>query len=212
MTRFGLIRHAETVWNRKRRIQGRQDSPLTPEGERMAARWGRVLSGFGWDRVLASDSGRALATARRIAAEIGRPLEVEPRLRELDWGAWTGRTLAEIGRSEPEALARQVQAGWEFRPPGGESRRELLERVLAALGEAARRGDGERVLVVTHGGVLRSLELFLSGGVLHEAEEAPGRGYRILQVVCGADGDLRLVEVRPLEAPSAAEPPREAAL
>lgn len=211
MTRFGLIRHAETVWNRERRIQGQGDSPLTPEGKRMADRWARLLGAFPWDRLLVSDSGRALATARRIQAELERPLEVEPRLRELDWGAWTGRTLAEIGRAEPETLARQVRAGWDFRPPGGESRRELLERVRDALGEAARRHEGERLLVVTHGGVLRSLELFLAGGTIHEAEEAPGRGYRMLRVSCGADGRLRLEAVAPLEAPATTAAPREAA-
>jgi len=211
VTRFGLIRHAETLWNRQRRIQGRGDSPLTPEGKRMAAFWGRLLAGLPWDRILASDTGRALATARRIQARLGRPLALEPRLRELDWGAWTGRTLEEIAAVEPERLARQAAAGWEFRPPGGESRRELLARVRAALAAAARRHPGERVLVVTHGGVLRALELSLSGDGPPAAEAPDPRGYRILWVRGGPEGRLELEGVCPLGGTGAARVRREAA-
>lgn len=211
MTRFGLIRHAETLWNRQRRIQGQSDSPLTAEGKRMAAFWGRLLAGLPWDRILASDTGRALATARRIQVRIGRPLALEPRLRELDWGAWTGRTLEEIAAVEAERLARQAAAGWDFRPPGGESRRELLARVRAALAAAARRHPGERVLVVTHGGVLRALELFLADEGPTAAEAPDPRGYRILWVRGGPEGRLTLEGVSPLGRPGAAGARREAA-
>lgn len=211
MTRFALIRHAETLWNRQRRIQGQGDSPLTPEGKRTAARWGRLLAALPWDRVLASDTGRALATARRIQARIGRPLDLEPRLRELDWGAWTGRTLEEVAAAEAEELARQAAAGWEFRPPGGESRRELLARVRAALAAAAHRHPGGRVLVVTHGGVLRALELSLTDGGPPAAEAPESRGYRILWVRGGPEGPLALEGVVPLAGPAAVSAPGEAA-
>src|SRR3972149_422963 len=90
-TRFGLIRHAETVWNRAKRIQGHQDSPLTPEGELQAAAWGRTLHRLRWDRILASDTGRAVATAGRINIHLGLPVVLDRRLRELGSGRWAPR-------------------------------------------------------------------------------------------------------------------------
>ena len=59
ITRFGLIRHAQTIWNREKKIQGHSDSPLTADGEKQALSWGQALAQFPWSRILASDAGRA---------------------------------------------------------------------------------------------------------------------------------------------------------
>lgn len=163
-TRFGLIRHAETVWNRAKRIQGHQDSPLTPEGELQAAAWGRALHRLRWDRILASDTGRAVATAERINIHLGLEVVLDRRLRELDWGRWASRTVAELRAEEGALVAQQDRAGWDFQPPGGESRRSQLERSRQVLLEAASRWPGAAILVVTHGGLLKSLVHHLSGG------------------------------------------------
>ena len=66
ITRFDLMRHAQTEWNREKKIQGLCDSPLTAVGERQASAWGRLLAQYSWDRILTSDSDRALTTAERI--------------------------------------------------------------------------------------------------------------------------------------------------
>jgi probable phosphoglycerate mutase len=162
-TRFGLIRHAETVWNRERRVQGQLDSPLTTAGEQSAGRWGRRLAAFRWDRLLISDAGRAADTARRINAYLKLPTHEDARLRELDWGRWTAKTISQIRLEEPREVSRQEAAGWDFRPPGGESRREQLERAREALRAAACRWPGESILVVAHGGVIKCLAYHLSG-------------------------------------------------
>jgi probable phosphoglycerate mutase len=163
VTRFGLIRHAETIWNRERRVQGQLDSPLTPEGEQQAERWGRALQALPWHRILASDTGRAATTAAIINARLRLALELDPRLRELDWGRWTTRAIARIRVEDRETVAAQEAAGWEFRPPGGESRRQQMERSRQALIDAAGRWPGECILVVTHEGVIKSLAHHLSG-------------------------------------------------
>ncbi|UCE53818.1 MAG: histidine phosphatase family protein, partial [Desulfobacterales bacterium] len=121
-TRFGLIRHAETLWNLQNRIQGHSDSPLTVKGERQATQWGQVLKALRWNRILASDTGRALVTANRINSTLQIPLTSEPRLREQHWGQWTGKTVAQIETEASQLLAEQTRAGWKFRPPGGEDR------------------------------------------------------------------------------------------
>lgn len=189
-TRFGLIRHAETVWNREKRIQGQQDSPLTPEGERMADSWGRLLGTLRWDRILSSDSGRAVATAVRINAHLKLPFDTHPRLRELDWGRWTTKTVAQLREEERELVAAQERAGWDFQPPEGESRRSQLERSRQALLEAARRWPGHTILVVTHEGVIKSLAHFLAGAMAPTAA-AGVQPYR-LHWVSAADGRLSL--------------------
>ena len=157
ITRFGLIRHAQTVWNREKRIQGHSDSPLTQEGEKQAASWGRILSQFSWDRMLASDTGRAMVTARIINDYLTIPQNFEPRLREQDWGSWEGKTVAQIKLDAPQMLEEQIKAGWDFCPPGGESRRSVLKRSHEALLDAAERYPGENLLVVSHEGVVKGL-------------------------------------------------------
>jgi len=173
VTRFGLIRHAETVWNRERRVQGQLDSPLTPEGEQQAERWGRSLRSVAWNRILASDTGRAAATAAIINAHLDLSIETDPRLRELDWGRWTTRTIGGIRAEELDAVEAQEAAGWEFRPPGGESRRQQLERSRLALIAAASRWSGDCILVVTHEGVIKGL-----------AHDLCGRAYIAADAVC----------------------------
>ncbi len=178
-TRFGLIRHAETVWNRERRVQGQMDSPLTPDGEQQAGRWGRALQSFSWNRILASDTGRAVATAAIINAHLNLPIETDPRLRELDWGRWTTRTIARIRAEDLDAVAAQEAAGWEFRPPGGESRRQQLERSRQALIDAAGRRPGDSILVVTHEGVIKGLAHHLCGQAYTAGESVCLRPYHL---------------------------------
>jgi probable phosphoglycerate mutase len=157
VTRFGLIRHVQTRWNRQQRIQGQSDSPLTAAGRNQAAAWGNALAGLGWDRILCSDLGRALETAAIIQTVLGVPLRQDSRLRELDWGRWTGKTLSQLGRECPQTLAREFDRGWEFCPPDGEGRTRLLQRGKAALAAAAERWPGAAVLTVTHEGMIKSL-------------------------------------------------------
>jgi probable phosphoglycerate mutase len=162
-TRFGLLRHAETKWNREKRIQGQEDSSLTPEGKAAALRWARRLGEEPWDRILSSDTGRALATAEAINRSLQLPSIADAALREQNWGQWTACTISDLLERHAALVKRLQQAGWDFRPPGGESRREVLARGLRALRVAARRWPGERILVVTHEGVIKCLVYHLTG-------------------------------------------------
>ena len=196
-THFGLIRHAQTVWNREKKIQGCSDSPLTPEGELQASYWGKVLSQFSWNRILASDIGRALATAEIIKAYLKIPLTADPRLREQDWGSWAGKTIAQLKAEQPLALAKQISAGWNFRPPGGENRKSVLARSQRALQEAFDKWPGENVLVVTHEGVIKSLVYHLSSRKFLPTEPPLLRSYQLHRLVHDRDG-LRLEAVNAL--------------
>jgi broad specificity phosphatase PhoE len=162
-THFGLLRHAVTEWNRVKRIQGQTDTSLSPLGERQAQRWGRRLKTSPWHRILVSDARRALETAAGINKVLDVPMECDPRLREQDWGEWTGKTLAQLKREAPLLLAQQEKAGWNFCPPGGEDRHRVRDRSLKAIVDAGKKWRGERILVITHEGVIKCLLYDLCG-------------------------------------------------
>ncbi|MGD8962266.1 MAG: histidine phosphatase family protein [Desulfobacterales bacterium] len=156
-TRFGLIRHAETHWNRESRIQGLCDSPLTDSGKKEADAWGRQLKHVAWDRILGSDLGRAVATATIINHHLQIPFEADPRLREQDWGEWTAKPSDTIQYEELHKLDEDRRSGWLFCPPGGEDRISVWQRSHNALVASARKWPGNTILVVTHEGVIRNL-------------------------------------------------------
>jgi broad specificity phosphatase PhoE len=204
ITRFGLIRHAQTVWNREKKIQGHSDSPLTPQGELQASRWGRILEQFSWNRMLASDTGRALATAEIINAYLKIPLSVDSRLREQDWGHWAGKAIPQIEAEATQVLNEQINAGWDFCPPGGESRRRVLKRSQMALQEAAERHPGETLLVVTHEGVVKCLIYHLCGRKFLPGEPALLESYQLHWLIHRCSR-LQIEEVNALDLNSVAK-------
>ena len=197
-TRFGLIRHAQTDWNREKKIQGHSDSALTANGKKQASSWGQRLLQFPWDRLLASDTGRALTTAERINAFLNIPLETDPRLREQDWGDWVSKTIPQIQTEAYQVLEEQINAGWNFCPPGGESRGSVLKRSQEALMEAADRYPGDNLLVVTHEGVIKCLVYYLCGRKFLPSEPPLLKSYRLHWLVFTRDG-LQLEKVNALK-------------
>ncbi len=148
--RVCLMRHASTSWNEAGRIQGRIDVPLSPRGRSQAAAW-RLPPGFAAAACVTSP----LRRARETAALLGWPSPAsEPRLAEMSWGRFEGRTLPELRAELGPAFAGMEAMGLDFRPPGGESPREVAARLAAFLAErAARRED---LVAVAHKGVLRA--------------------------------------------------------
>ncbi|RMF40185.1 MAG: histidine phosphatase family protein [Alphaproteobacteria bacterium] len=154
MIRIGLIRHFPTAWNAEGRLQGRSDIPLSPEGR--AALAGHALPEAWTDvPVLASPLSRAVETAETLA---GRPVPADARLIEMDFGDWEGRIGAEL-LADPACAYRPVEEwGWDFRPPGGESPRQMAGRLLALLATL-----GGPHLLITHRGVMRCILALASG-------------------------------------------------
>jgi len=159
LTRFGLLRHGQTVWNQQKKIQGRLDSELTEAGIEQIQRWARFLdsAAWSWNRIVASPAPRAQKTAALINQRLNLPIETIQDLREQDWGAWEGLSRAEIELSHKRILEEQVAGGWSFRPPDGESRAEVLDRTRAALADLGNRYPGEDILVICHQGVIKAL-------------------------------------------------------
>jgi probable phosphoglycerate mutase len=150
-----LARHGETNDNREPvRVQGFTDTPLNDTGRLQAAELAERLRGEQIASLWSSDLVRAQETAEIVSASIGLTPRLDERLREGYRGRWEGRLFIDIQRTEPELYAAWLRAGETFRFPGGESLREQMERVTAALGDV--RASGELpALVVCHGGSIR---------------------------------------------------------
>lgn len=160
-TALCLIRHGETSWNREGRWQGHADPDLTEEGFAQAAALAAGLAaestGRPWTRLFSSDLARARRTAARVGERLGLCLAIDARLRELDIGRWAGLTRPEIEARDAELLLAFERGEPGVRPGGGETRIELRERSHAFVCELVERLAGERILVVTHLGVIRAL-------------------------------------------------------
>ena len=153
-TKLLLIRHGETAWNAEHRIQGQLDIPLSPLGILQAARLAECLANESIDAVYSSAQSRAWLTAAPLAARLGLEVIAEPRLRERSFGIFEGLTLDEIAARYPEEFKKWRERDPAWRPEGGESGQQLINRVMAAVTDIGARHAGQTVALVSHGGVL----------------------------------------------------------
>ncbi len=141
-----LVRHAPTAATLSRVLPG--DEPLDAHGKALA-RGLRGVFAPGAEAV----SSPALR-CRQTAHAAGLDARVDAALAECDFGAWAGRSLAELHAVDPDALSRWMTDP-DTRPHGGESLRQLLARVARWLDAEAQRGDGQLV-AITHGGPIKA--------------------------------------------------------
>ncbi|MDH3451490.1 MAG: histidine phosphatase family protein [Gammaproteobacteria bacterium] len=149
--RIAFVRHGLTHWNLCKRIQGRTDVPLSDAGREQVRNWRlpALLRPQSWH---VSPLQRARETAELLGCADAM---VEPRLTEMHWGDWEGELPAELRARLGVTMSINEARGLDFRPPGGESPREVQNRVLEWGSELAR-GDGDAV-AITHKGVIRAV-------------------------------------------------------
>jgi broad specificity phosphatase PhoE len=161
------LRHGETDWNKTGRLQGTLDIPLNALGREQAVHAGRLLGG------LIARDGRSKDTLSYVASPLGRArmtmelareqLRLPPsgyglddRLREIGYGTWEGRTLAEAEAQDPELYGRRLIDKWTVGAPGGETYLDVQRRMQAWYDDL--RFD---TVVVAHGGTARALMVAL---------------------------------------------------
>jgi alpha-ribazole phosphatase/probable phosphoglycerate mutase len=146
-----LMRHGEPVGGR--RYRGQIDDPLSEMG------WAQMDAAVGgsapWDRIVSSPLARCRAFAETLAGTRGLPLALDARLMEVGFGAWEGKSAAEIEAAAPGTLARFKADPVNARPPGAEPLAEFYARVAAALDDLHAQHAGEHLLLVGHAGVIR---------------------------------------------------------
>lgn len=193
---FLLLRHGQTTWNAERRWQGWADAPLSALGERQARDAALHLAPHGFTTFASSDLQRAKRTAQLVASGLGRSsaeIAVEVGLRERHVGPFEGKTIDELLVEFPDSFEPETQRLVQL--PEGESDDDLWERTAPTLVALAERTAGQQLLVVSHGGVIRTIERRLD---VDPGSSTPNLGGRWLSV---EDGHLvpgeRFVPIEP---------------
>ena len=159
MTRFFLVRHGETEWNRVRRIQGVSDIPLNDTGRAQAAALGDILVGHNFDLIVSSPLSRADETARIIAQRLGMPAPITvPDLIERNYGEAEGSSGADLDLRYPP--------GTDI--PGREDREVVTQRAIRVLHDMAIRHPHADIVAVAHGAVIRSVVDYAAPGLHKE--------------------------------------------
>lgn len=162
-----LARHGETDLNTEERWQGRIDAPLNAAGLAQGQRLALDLP-EGIHAIVASPLLRARQTAAPAVQRLGLPLRLDGDFRERDFGVFEGLTEAEAAQRYPELTARNAAYRWDEEPTGAESTRAVVARVERGLQRLRAQHDGQTVLLVSHGFVVRCLRYLIDG--LSEAE------------------------------------------
>jgi 2,3-bisphosphoglycerate-dependent phosphoglycerate mutase len=156
-TQFIIVRHGQTQWNYRGIRQGHLDSDLTARGIAQAKALGIRLAREHFTTLYSSDLGRAVHTARIIAASTGHEIVTDAQLRERHLGIFQGLDGDQIRAKYPEEHRLHRTVGPDYVIPEGESVRQQVARNVAYLTQIAPKHLGETIVVVTHGGVLSGL-------------------------------------------------------
>ncbi len=159
LTTFYIIRHGETEWNIKKLIQGQKDSPLTENGLKQAKEIAKELKKIKFDIIFSSDLLRAKRTAEIIAAEHNLAVETTKLLRERNFGNYEGKLSKEIFKAFDQLInTLTVEQMFRYKEnPDVESDEEIATRLITFLRETAISHARKKILVVTHGGIMKAL-------------------------------------------------------
>ena len=148
-----VLRHGETELGGG--LRGSLDDALTDTG--WAQMRSAVIAGGPWDRVVSSPLQRCARFAEELVETLCVPLQLEADLQELHFGEWEGRSAAQLMETDPEGLGLFWADPYAFTPPSGEPLLAFSARVLGAVSRLHQAYAGERVLLISHGGVMRLL-------------------------------------------------------
>ena len=187
MTHFYIIRHGETVFNRKGRIQGWCDSPLTDLGVSQAKQLGKELKNIPFDVCFYSTSERAIDTANSILE--GRNVKVIPKknLKEQSFGDFEAEKSVDIFKD-----GVRFPEGYRF--CGGENHSDVIERVTNELKKIASEYPNANVLVVCHGSAIKHIVNALCPGFVDEKPNTASLVPNCSVTRMDCDTELKLIE------------------
>jgi alpha-ribazole phosphatase/probable phosphoglycerate mutase len=156
-TKVYLVRHGETEWNYQSRFQGTKDTELNSKGKQQAKKLASRLADKDFAAIYSSDLSRAYRTAQIITDNRGQEITQIADLKEINFGCWEGLTHEDLENDYEEEFNNWKEDPAKYSPPGGETIKELEARTKTALLEIIAEHPEEKILVVTHGGVIRTL-------------------------------------------------------
>jgi alpha-ribazole phosphatase len=151
--RLDLLRHGETELGGG--LRGSLDDALTETG--WAQMRAAVVEGGPWDRIVSSPLQRCARFAAELGEQLSLSVHLDKDLQELHFGAWEGQSAAALMETDAEALGLFWADPYSFTPPQGEAVSDFSVRVLAAIARLQAACAGQRVLLISHGGVMRLL-------------------------------------------------------
>jgi alpha-ribazole phosphatase len=151
--RLDMLRHGETELGGG--LRGSLDDALTEKG--WAQMRAAVVAGGPWDRLVSSPLQRCARFAVELGEQLNLPVHLDKDLQELHFGAWEGQSAAALMETDAEALGLFWADPYSFTPPQGEPVSDFAARVLGAVARLHQAYAGERVLLISHGGVMRLL-------------------------------------------------------
>jgi broad specificity phosphatase PhoE len=157
MGRVYIVRHGETEWNAQGRIQGHTDIYLSEKGREQVRAVARRLAEVPFDAAYSSDLSRTRETAQIVLGERNIPLHSTPQLREYNKGVFEGLTVHEYSLRYPELYQASLVNDPDFAPDGGETIRQTTARMAQFVAQLRERHLDDTILIVGHGGSLRSL-------------------------------------------------------
>lgn len=163
-----IVRHGETDWNVKQIIQGHSNTTLTENGKNQIKDLAKKLKHIHFDALFSSDLLRTQQTAEILNVERKLAIKTTEAIRERFFGKYEGIHADEFYEQVKDLLIKYEQLSEEnkrkFKYPTSESDEELISRVITYLREIAVAYPGKKVLVVSHGGVLKNLLIHLGWG------------------------------------------------
>lgn len=166
---FYLIRHGLTPLNKQKKVNGEVDEPLAPEGIEQAKAVVPLIP-KSVARIYSSPLLRARQTAEIISSVLNIPITVADELTEIRMGSLAGKAWDEMGGGlELKKKHRTVQ--FDYRPYAGESVEDVKKRLLAFFKEINNKHSDQEVLLITHGGMIRLINLLEQGEVVYETAQ-----------------------------------------
>lgn len=156
-TEIFLIRHGETVWNTKKLIQGQLDSPLTDNGIRQSNLLSKRIKKINPDIIYTSDLKRAIDTANIINQHINKDVIKISGVRERHWGVFQGADWPKVKKFFPTQYKYYKNDSKNYTIPNGESYNQVTKRTMDTLSDIIKNHENQKIVVVTHGGVISPL-------------------------------------------------------
>jgi phosphoserine phosphatase len=163
LTRFILMRHGQTQWNREERFRGRADLALDETGKRQAEVAALRLKEEHAVAVYCSPVRRALQTAKIVGEKLNLPVQPLEGLIDLDFGSFEGLSGEEATKQHPELYRLWLQRPHEVRFPGGEGLEDVRQRVVPAVEQLAAEHKDQAVILISHKVVCQLLMCVMLG-------------------------------------------------
>ena len=190
-TTICLVRHGESLANLQDAFLGHGDLELTERGRAQAKLAAAFLEKLGADAIYSSDLIRAYETAKATAALLGLPVTTDSQLREVDAGGWDFLTFAELRERYTESFRVWTEDLENGVCDGGESVKQLRERILSAVTRIAEENGGKRVLIFSHGTPIRLMGAHAMGKGIGEIPWPSNASMTTLEY---ENGGFRMVE------------------